>query len=134
MTTKFAALKDELTKDHWMWSYSWRGVRLDQIEKQYKLPRAEILSVMREIAHAHDPPRENIKALPRCRSCGMRIVWGKSVEKRKASRSIRKSCISSQQQANASAAESRTSSPAQTPTGIANEREVIYKKNSERAP
>ena len=84
MTTKLEEFKDELTKDHWMWSYSWRGVRLDQIEKQYKLPRAEILSVMREIAHAYDPPRENIKALPRCRSCGIRIVWGKSVEKGKA--------------------------------------------------
>lgn len=46
--------------------------------------RADILSVMREIAHAHDPPDERIKTLPRCRSCGMRIVWGKSLKKEKA--------------------------------------------------
>lgn len=80
MTTRLEAFKDELTKDHWTWSYSWRGLRIDQLEKRYKLSRAEILSVMREIAHTLDPPGENIKALPRCRSCGMRIVWGKSVE------------------------------------------------------
>ena len=85
MPTRLEKFKDELTKDHWMWSYSWRGVRLDQLEKRYKLPRADILSVMREIAHAHDPPgNQSIKALPRCRSCGMRIVWGKSLEKEKA--------------------------------------------------
>lgn len=80
MTTKLEELKEELTKDHWTWNYSWRGLRLDLLEKRYKLPRAEILSIMREIAHALDPPDEEIKRLPRCRSCGMRIVWGKSEE------------------------------------------------------
>lgn len=80
MTTKLEEVKDEILNDHWRWSYSWRGVQLELLEKRYKLPRKEILSIMREIAHSLDPPGESIKKLPRCRSCGMRIVWGKSEE------------------------------------------------------
>jgi len=78
MTTRLEAFKDEITKDHWMWNYSWRGLRTDLLEKRYKLSRADILSVMREVAATHDPPDEKVKKLPRCGSCGMRIVWGRS--------------------------------------------------------
>ena len=70
-------LRDALLKDHWMWNYSWRGVKLEYLEKVYEVPPAEILSVMRDIAHKYDPP--DVAKLPnsRCRSCGMRIFWGK---------------------------------------------------------
>lgn len=70
-------LRDELLKDHWMWNYSWRGVKLEYLEKAYGVPRAEILSIMRDIAHNYDPP--DVAKLPnsRCNSCGMRILWGK---------------------------------------------------------
>ena len=70
-------LRDELLKDQWMWNYSWRGVKLEYLEKVYGVPHTEILSIMRDIAHAYDPP--DVAKLPtsRCRSCGMRIFWGK---------------------------------------------------------
>lgn len=70
-------LRDELLKDHWMWNYSWRGVRLDILERMYKVPPAEILSIMRDIAHKYDPPDAAKLPNSRCRSCGMRIFWGK---------------------------------------------------------
>ena len=69
-------LRDDLLKDHWMWNYSWRGVKLEYLEKGYGVPRAEILSIMRDIAHKHDPPDAPANG-KRCTSCGMRIVWGK---------------------------------------------------------
>ena len=70
-------LRDDLLKDHWMWNYSWRGVKLEFLEKGYEVPPAEILSIMRAIAHEYDPP--DVEKLPnsRCNSCGMRIFWGK---------------------------------------------------------
>ena len=76
--TPLSEIKDEILNDHWRWSYSWRGVQLDLLEKRYNRSGAEILSILREIAHSLDPPDAEIKRLPRCRSCGMRIVWGKS--------------------------------------------------------
>jgi len=70
-------LRDALIKDHWMWNYSWRGVSLAYLEKAYGVPHTEILAIMRDIAHKYEPP--NVAKLPnsRCRSCGMRIFWGK---------------------------------------------------------
>ena len=75
-------LRNELLKDHWMWNYSWRGVKLETLERMYEVPPAEILSIMRDIAHTYDPPEVSAK-LPnsRCRSCGMRIFWGKLNER-----------------------------------------------------
>lgn len=71
-------LRDDLVKHHWMFNYTWRGVTLDYLERGYpNVPRAEILSMMRDIAKEHDPP--DVGKLPnsRCKSCGMRIFWGK---------------------------------------------------------
>ena len=75
--TERERLQDDLLKDQWLWNYSWRGVKLASLEKAYGVPRADILSMMRNIAHTHDPL--NAEKLPksRCRSCGMRIFWGK---------------------------------------------------------
>ena len=70
-------LRDDLLKKHWTWNYSWRGVKLDFLEKGYKVPRTEILSVMRDIAHKYDPPNADKLPKSRCQSCGMRIIWGK---------------------------------------------------------
>lgn len=70
-------LRDDLLKDHWMWAYSWRGVKLEFLEKGYDVPRAEILSIMRDIAHKYDPPNADKLPNSRCKSCGMRIFWGK---------------------------------------------------------
>lgn len=70
-------LRDDLLKDHWTWNYSWRGVTLEFLEKGYAVPRAEILSIMRDIAHKYDPPNADKLPNSRCRSCGMRIIWGK---------------------------------------------------------
>ena len=70
-------LRDDLLKDHWMWTYSWRGVSLAFLERGYEVPRAAILSIMRDIAHKHDPPDTENLPNSRCKSCGMRIVWGK---------------------------------------------------------
>lgn len=70
-------LRDDLLKKHWTWNYSWRGVKLDFLEKGYDVPRAEILSIMRDIAHKHDPPNADKLPNSRCQSCGMRIFWGK---------------------------------------------------------
>lgn len=77
-STETERLRDDLLKDHWMWSYSWRGVTLEYLEKGYDVPRAEILSILCDIAHKYDPP-EVSDTLPnsRCRSCGMRIFWGR---------------------------------------------------------
>ena len=75
-------LRDDLLKDQWMWNYSWRGVKIEYLERAYSVPPAEILSIMRDIAHKYDPPEVSDK-LPdsRCPSCGMRIIWGKQNEK-----------------------------------------------------
>lgn len=70
-------LRDELLKDHWMWNYSWRGVKLETLERMYRVPSAEILAIMRDIAHKYDPPDAEKLPNSRCRSCGMRIFWGK---------------------------------------------------------
>ena len=70
-------LRDDLTKDHWMWSYSWRGVKLEYLEKAYGVPPAKILRIMRAIAHKHDPLDAEKLPISRCGSCGMRIYWGK---------------------------------------------------------
>ena len=70
-------LRDDLLKDHWMWAYSWRGVKLEFLEKGYDVPRAEILSIMRDIAHKYDPSNADKLPNSRCKSCGMRIFWGK---------------------------------------------------------
>ena len=70
-------LRDDLLKDHWMWTYSWRGVKLEHLEKGYGVPSAEILSILRDIAHKHDPPDTDKLPNSRCNSCGMRIIWGK---------------------------------------------------------
>ena len=70
-------LRDDLLKKHWTWNYSWRGVKLDFLEKGYEVPRAEILSIMRDIAHKYDPPNADKLPNSRCQSCGMRIIWGK---------------------------------------------------------
>ena len=75
-------LRDALLKDHWMWNYSWRGVNLEYLEKGYPdVPRAEILSIMRDIAHEYDPPDAAKLPNSRCNSCGMRIIWGKQSDK-----------------------------------------------------
>ena len=78
MSAKPEQLRDELLKDHWMWNYSWRGIKLETLERMYEVPPAEILSILRAIAHMYDPPEGSAK-LPnsRCESCGMRIFWGK---------------------------------------------------------
>lgn len=78
---KTEQLRAELLKDHWMWNYSWRGVKLEYLEKAYGVPPAEILSIMRAIAHTYDPP--DVAKLPnsRCSSCGMRIIWGKQSDR-----------------------------------------------------
>ena len=70
-------LRNDLIKDHWMWNYSWRGVKLEYLEKGYGVPAADILTILRDIAHKYDPP--DVAKLPnsRCESCGMRIFWGK---------------------------------------------------------
>lgn len=70
-------LRNELIKDHWLFNYSWRGVKLATLEKMYDVPQADILSMMRDIAHKYDPPNAPDNGC-RCRSCGMRIVWGKT--------------------------------------------------------
>lgn len=70
-------LRDDLTKDHWMWIYSWRGVKLEYLEKAYSVPPAHILRIMRAIAHKHDPLDAEKLPISRCGSCGMRIYWGK---------------------------------------------------------
>ena len=75
--TERERLQDDLLKDQWMWNYSWRGVKLASLEKGYGVPRAEILPMMRDIAHTHDPPYAAKLPTSRCRSCGMRIFWGK---------------------------------------------------------
>ena len=74
-------LRDDLLKDQWMWNYSWRGVKLAYLEKAYGVPPAEILSIMRDIAHKYDPPNADKLPDSRCTSCGMRIIWGKQNEK-----------------------------------------------------
>ena len=70
-------LRNDLIKDHWMWNYSWRGVKLEYLEKGYGVPAADILTILRDIAQKYDPP--DVAKLPnsRCESCGMRIFWGK---------------------------------------------------------
>ena len=70
-------LRTDLIRDHWTWSYSWRGLPLEYLEKTYGVTRAEILPIMRDIAHKYDPL--DVENLPnsRCKSCGMRIFWGK---------------------------------------------------------
>ena len=70
-------LKGDLLKDQWLWNYTWRGVKLDSLERMYGVPADEVLSIMRDIAHKYDPP--DVEKLPkaRCNSCGMRIIWGK---------------------------------------------------------
>ena len=70
-------LRNDLLKDHWLWNYSWRGVKLEYLEKGYGVPRAKILSMMRDIAHKYDPPNADKLPKSRCKSCGMRIFWGK---------------------------------------------------------
>lgn len=70
-------LRDDLLKDHWLWNYSWRGVKLAFLEKGYSVPRAEILSILRDIAHKYDPLDADKLPKSRCTSCGMRIIWGK---------------------------------------------------------
>ena len=71
-------LRNDLLKDHWMWTYSWRGVKLEFLEEGYhEVPRPEILSIMRDIAHKYDPPNADKLPNSRCGSCGMRIIWGK---------------------------------------------------------
>ena len=75
--TETARLQEDLLKEQWLWNYSWRGVRLDALQKAYGVSPSDILSTMRGIAEKHDPP--DVKKLPnsRCRSCSMRIFWGK---------------------------------------------------------
>ena len=69
-------LYDELLEDHWLQTYSWRGLNLEKVMKYYKQDKQTVLAVMREIAHAHRNPD-----LPRlidekpCRSCGMPMVF-----------------------------------------------------------
>ena len=82
MSTKSTEqLRTDLIRDHWTWSYSWRGLKLEYLEKTYGVPRSEILPIMRDIAHKYDPP--DVEKLPnsRCNSCGMRIIWGKQSDK-----------------------------------------------------
>ena len=75
-------LRDELIKDHWLFNYSWRGVKLAVLEKQYGVLRADILSMMRDIANKYDPPNapQNGFSLP--------VLWdanslGKNLKRRK---------------------------------------------------
>ena len=75
--TETERLRDDLLKDHWVWTHSWRGVTLEYLEKGYRVPRAEILSILRDIAHKYDPPDADKLPNSRCRSCGMRIFWGR---------------------------------------------------------
>lgn len=70
-------LRTDLIRDHWTWSYLWRGLPLEYLEKTYGVPRAEILSIMRDIAHKYDPLDADKLPKSRCSSCGMRIFWGK---------------------------------------------------------
>ena len=56
-------------------------MKLDSLEKGYGVPRAEILSIMRDIAHKYDPPDATKLPDSRCNSCGMRIIWGKQRNK-----------------------------------------------------
>ena len=74
-------LRKELIEEHWMWNFSWRYVKLETLETMYGVPSSEILSIMREIAKTMDPPDASelskIANAGRCRSCGMRIVWGR---------------------------------------------------------
>lgn len=75
--TEKERLQEDLLNDQWLWNYSWRGVTLAYLEKAYRVRRAETLSIMRAIAHKHDPPYAAKLPRSRCRSCGMRIFWGK---------------------------------------------------------
>ena len=74
-------LRNDLIKNHWMWNYTWRGVRLGTLEKRYEVPASEILTLMREIAKEYEPLNaEKLAKMAnsgRCDSCGMRIVWGR---------------------------------------------------------
>ena len=44
---------DELLEGHWLRRYSWRGLQMESLVKRYRLPRVDILAVLREIAHTH---------------------------------------------------------------------------------
>ena len=70
-------LREDLLRDHWLWSYTWRGLKLQYLVNTYKVPVKEILPIMREIAIKHDPLNADKLPSSRCKSCGMRIFWGK---------------------------------------------------------
>ena len=78
-------LRKELIEHHWLWNFSWRGVKLETLETMYGVPSSDILSIMREIAKSMDPPDAaalaKVANAGRCRSCGMRIVWGRQNSK-----------------------------------------------------
>lgn len=75
------AVFEELLENHWRHVYSWRGLEMDALIKRYELPRAEILSILCEIAHTHPSP--DYPAKTTCKSCGMAIVFMRDERKNK---------------------------------------------------
>jgi len=67
---------DCLLDQHWLDTYSWRGLQMKTLEKLFDQDKDVILATMREIAHTHrNPDRKRLKDEKSCRSCGMPIVF-----------------------------------------------------------